>query len=269
MDLKEISRVLMKAIFNIHEKELHKVYTVPHPSKWGFQPYKKNFDYADFDKSEHKQFSSMVVKAIKKRTKKNIRGVNRVSMRAGQFVEIYLLGDSTPDIPTFNIDINKNILFLKGAFRDYLKNGELIEKLVFKKDTTVDDVCEWVFSEINKYLKNIKYKVEIPAKKQSKISKKWKKSETYKRGLPRSYPNAYIRGSWAVHKSYTGSGWSLTHMPSGLAAFKNVSSDEFLKKFIDVIVAKKPEILKIKDKNKLQKYAVLFSETWAELKSYK
>jgi hypothetical protein len=102
-----------------------------------------------------------------------------------------------------------------------------------------------------------------------KLALKWKK-EKISLDLPDdTLVNAYSKGVWAIHRSSTGSGWSLTHIPSGLAAFQNVSSDKFLKNFVDVIVDKKPELLRIKNKNELQKYAVFFSEIYADLKAYK
>lgn len=53
---------------------------------------------------------------------------------------------------------------------------------------------------------------------------------------------ALVSDVWAVHKTIDGDGWSLTHVPSGLAASKRISSKKTAQAIVEAFAVTEPAL---------------------------
>ncbi len=72
--------------------------------------------------------------------------------------------------------------------------------------------------------------------------------------------DALVAGTWAVHKSLNGKGWSVTHIATGLLLVGGLKSKKDAKEFLIGMVAEVPALFNESDKNKIGKYEKLFRD---------
>jgi len=94
----------------------------------------------------------------------------------------------------------------------------------------------------------------VPGKKKKGKALRWKKGTIQvavnegKKATP-----GLIKGVWGVHKNLDRyGGWNVTHIPSGLA-LRRSETKAFCQQYIDTIADEKPELLREKSTDRLQK----------------